>query len=103
MSRCADHVAETVVLCHDGTFEGFLTAVFEIFRLRLAQATPAAHARHQPSLLETVRDLETDSDKAARVRCGIAQRSGPECLSMLRAALLSELPGIEMLDLPARR
>lgn len=95
MSRDADHVAETVVLLHDGTFEGFLTAVFEVFRLRLAHAAPAAQTRHQPSLLESVRHLETDPAKAGRVREGIAKRAGTEGLSTLRAALLSELPGIE--------
>jgi probable DNA metabolism protein len=95
MSREADHVAEAVACLHDGTFEGFLTAVFEIFRLRLPHATPAAQARHQIGLLESVRHLETDPAKADRVRAGIADRAGTEGLSMLRAALLSELPGIE--------
>lgn len=95
MSQGGDPVGEAVVFLHDGTFEGFLTAVFEIFRLRLPEATPAARSRHQPGLLETVRDLETDFVKADRVRSGIEGRSGTECLSMLRAALLSELPGIE--------
>lgn len=95
MNRDADHVAESVVLLHDGTFEGFLTAVFEIFRLRLAQAAPAAQIRHQPGLLESSRHLETDPVKADRVRAGVVARAGSEGLSMLRAALLSERPGIE--------
>jgi len=103
MSSPSHPVGPAIALRHDGDFEGFLTAVFEIFRLRLESAVPVARRLHQPSLLEEARDVDSDPAKAARVRDGILERAGPDLLAMFRAALLSERPGIEACALRALR
>jgi hypothetical protein len=83
------------VLVHEGGFEGFLSAVFASFRLRLEVERIEPAQRHAAGLFETVRRVETDSAQAARVREGMRERGGEEMVSMVRAALLSELPDIE--------
>lgn len=83
-----------VVLLHDGGFEGFLTAVFEGYRLGLPVRDLEAASRHEPSLLDDARSVETDSVKAARVMEGVAARGGREVAGLVQAAFLSELPGI---------
>lgn len=82
------------VLLHDGTFEGFLTAVFEAFRLHLLDARIACFTHDTPTMFESPRPVQTDSDSARRVWEGIISRGGPEIASMYRCAFLSEDPDI---------
>ena len=79
-----------LVLLHDGSFEGFLSAVFDAFRLRLGGARVASRLRHVANLLEESRELETDSVQARRVWEGILARAGKEVAAMYRAAFLCE-------------
>lgn len=83
------------VLVHDGGFEGFLSAVHDAFALQLRVERVEPTTRHVAGLFETVREVATDRDHARRVLEGIRVRGGNELVSMVRAALLSELPGIE--------
>jgi probable DNA metabolism protein len=81
-------------LLTDGSFEGFLTAVFEAFRLRLPVAGIAAEDIYLPSLLEPTRSIASDPEKARRVWTALAERDATGA-AMVRAAFLSGLPGIE--------
>jgi probable DNA metabolism protein len=83
-----------VVLVHEGGFEGFLTAVFEVMRLRLEVERVEAASRHVPGLLDTVREIEADEEKARRVMTGIVKQGGKDIAGMVQAAFLSEVPGI---------
>lgn len=84
-----------VVLVYEGGFEGFLTAVFESIRLRLEVERVEAASRHAPGLLDTVREIEPDAEKARRVMTGIVKSGGKDIAGMVQAAFLSESPGIE--------
>ena len=79
-----------LVLLHDGSFEGLLSAVFDAFRLRLAGARIASRFRHVENLLEESREVETDSSQARRVWEGILTRAGKDVAAMYRAAFLCE-------------
>lgn len=88
-------VADVHVLVHDGGLEGFLSAVFESFRLRLGVERVESRGRQTVGLFEVEHRVETDPDHAGRVLAGIHARGGSEMVSMVRAALLSEIDGIE--------
>lgn len=83
------------VLVHEGGFEGFLCAVFESFRLHLRVDRVEPMSRHVAGLLDVAHQVETDVDRAGRVLAGIHERGGAQMVSMVRAALLSEIDGIE--------
>lgn len=83
------------ILLHDGSFEGFLTAVFEAFRLRLPDARIRSRESAAPTMFESPLTIETDSDSARRVWEGILSRGGREIAAMYRSAFLSEDPGID--------
>ena len=57
---------DPVVFLHDGTFEGFLSTIFEAVRLRLPVVAVEAASRHVPGLLESTREVATDMDAARR-------------------------------------
>jgi len=84
-----------LVLLHDGSFEGLLSAVYDAFRLRLGGARIASRARHVANLLEETRELETDSVKARRVWDGIVERAGKDVAAMYRAAFLCEEEAVD--------
>ena len=79
-----------LVLLHDGSFEGLLSAVFDVFRLHLGGARVASRLRHVANLLEETREVETDSVQARRVWDGILDRAGRDVAAMYRAAFLCE-------------
>lgn len=95
MPDIAAPASERFVLLHDGTFEGFLTAVFEAFRLRLLDSRIASNAHGNPTMFEFPRSVETDSDNARRVWEGVLSRGGSEVAAMYRSAFLSEDHGID--------
>lgn len=84
-----------LVLLHDGSFEGFLTAVFESFRLRLPDIRIVSSSRHAANLLETPREVATDPIHARRVWNGILERAGKEVAALLRCAFRASDPGID--------
>ena len=81
-------------LLTDGSFEGLLSAVFEAFRLHLPVVGIAAENRHIPSFLEPTRSVTSDPEKTRRVWTALTERDASGA-AMIRAAFLSELPGIE--------
>jgi probable DNA metabolism protein len=82
-------------LLYDGTIEGFLSAVFEATRLSLTVARIESKRRFVPDLFEEVRSIMTEPLQAERVWNGITKRGGLAVASMVRGALLSELPGMD--------
>jgi len=82
------------VLVYEGGFEGFLTAVFEAERLRLEVERVEAASRYAPGLLDTVREIAPDVEKARRVMTGIVKSGGNDIAGMVQTAFLSEGPGI---------
>ena len=74
-------------LCYDGTWEGFLTAVFEVYAAKLDSVYVSADP---PGLFDS-REIITDETKAKRVAAGL-EKQGGELLETLYSAFLSCLP-----------
>ncbi len=83
------------VLLYDGSFEGFLTVVFEATRDRIEVDRIVAKANHEARLFEQVRWIELKTEFAERVWNGLVQRAGKDVAAMVHGAFLSEMPGIE--------
>ena len=88
-------LAKPDLLLYDGSFEGFLSAVFEATRSRLGEVRIVARARYRPGLLDAVREVDSWAEYAQRVWLGIEVRGGTELAAMVHGAFLSELEGIE--------
>ena len=80
---------------YDGSFEGLLTAVFEIYeyQIELPQIVNAEHAAG--SLFGQIHRVHTDRDKAGRVYKKLKQKLTSNALSQLYKTYLSELRDIE--------
>ena len=78
------------VLSFDGSFEGFLSAVFEGYALKLLGADIVNQHRYVPSFLQTVIDCPTDPAKAARVMTKLQALCSKKELNEILSAFLSE-------------
>lgn len=83
---------DTVV--YDGSFEGWLTAVFAIYEKKLTAVNMYARQRVH-SAFGTTYNIPANSTQAARVWKGLQQRLLPQSLQQLQYAFLSEGRGIE--------
>jgi probable DNA metabolism protein len=76
---------------YDGSYEGWLTAVFDIYELKL---TDIVFAKKEPSsalLFSTAYFVVTDLSKAERVLAGLKKRLSDDGLSRIYGTFLSEV------------
>ncbi len=85
------------LLVYDGSFDGFLTAVFDVFELRLNPVSIHKIGAEQESLFGNKKEVVTDATKADRVWKGIVKKSAATSITRLYYAFLSEKSGIENL------
>jgi probable DNA metabolism protein len=83
------------VFLTDGTWEGYLTALFDAFDLKIPVASckgvlPYAPSTPQATLFDTQKAIHTDPEKSSRVWKALGKISG-----MAYAAWCSELPLVE--------
>lgn len=83
-------MAYNVVYYYDGTYEGFLCCVFESFDKR---ETPIAIELYdnEQSTLFSVREIETDPEKAERVRKSIPAKISLEAKELIEDAFLTNM------------
>ena len=86
-----------MILVYDGSFEGLLSCVFVAVKERLQPHAIASETAFQSSLLDEIKRVPTDDDKAARVLKGVAERGGENLELLLFKIFLSELPEREQL------
>lgn len=86
-------------MVYDGSYEGFLCAVFESFERRIIPQALVPSSRPSQLLLGEQFQVETHPNRADRVRNGIIRQSSHRNASLLHVAFLSELPGVELLIL----
>jgi len=79
----------------DPSFEGFLSAVFEAFRLKLPVQRIVAEDIYVPQMFEDTHIIATNPENSARVWKGIQKNAGKNIAFMVQAAYLSELPEME--------
>ena len=75
---------------YDGSFEGLLTAVFEVYEYKFATARILAQANYQPDAFATKQEVLTDSTKANRVWKGLQRKLSAATLSNVFSVYLSE-------------
>ncbi len=80
---------------YDGTFGGFLTAVFEVYEYKFSDARIVKQSLYHASVFGQDHVTETNGDKALRVWQGWLKYAGKEAAESLYHSWLSELPQIE--------
>ncbi len=81
---------------YDGSFEGFLCVVFAAYQRDDLPASIEVEHAEQPLLFGSIVEVETDSERAVRVRSGLTRRLGSEAMSRLYRVFLSEQPSVEI-------
>lgn len=86
-----------MIFLYDGTFEGFLSAVFDAFLIR-TEVEIAKKSGWQPQLFAETREVETSAEKAERVTAKILKVCGNRGFSAIVYIFLSEAENCETLD-----
>lgn len=82
-------------LVYDNSFEGWLTAIFEVYEYKFNDAVIERASLYQSSLLATEHTVITSQEKALRVWNGLKKKLSPKALQQLYNSFLSEEKGIE--------
>ncbi|QKJ33126.1 TIGR03915 family putative DNA repair protein [Mucilaginibacter mali] len=80
-------------LIYDGTFEGLLTAAFEVYERRLVYVSLKKGELRNEALFTEVISIITDDGKAQRVLRGLKMKLSPIGVQRLYAAHLAEIDG----------
>ena len=86
----------SVTFVYDGTFDGFLSVVFEIYASKRKPVQILSEHRIQSGLFDSSIRIATDNAKSERVWNGIVSRSNKNTTRMFFLAFASELPDVEM-------
>ena len=62
------------VFIYDGSFDGFLTLIFEVFRLKIFPQAILTDGETPPLLSTKVFEISTDREKAGRVWAGLEKK-----------------------------
>ncbi|NOW93955.1 TIGR03915 family putative DNA repair protein [Mucilaginibacter sp. SG564] len=82
-------------LVYDGTFEGLLTAVFEIYERKLFHVKLIKGEWRASALFEEVLEIITDENRANRVLRGLRKRLSVACVQRLYIAHMAEMENEE--------
>jgi probable DNA metabolism protein len=78
-------------LMYDGTFEGLLTAIFEIYNRKLLHVKLQKGEWYSSALFEDVVGVTTNPPQAARVLMGLRQKLSPSAVQRLYIAHMAEM------------
>ena len=84
-------------LIYDGTFDGFLSCVFQVYYLKLKQVGIQRKENVQESLFSSSEEVITDPEKSDRVWSGLKKKMSGTGRSRLYYAFLSEQKQVEEL------
>jgi probable DNA metabolism protein len=82
------------LIYYDGTFAGFLTAIFEIYERKLVDVKITRFGIQRRAFARELKVI-TDRDKAKRVWTGLMRITSAETCKAVYACFLSEIPMIE--------
>ena len=85
------------IVIYDGSFEGLMTAVFEIYEYKIVQPNIVNSNKETGSLFGKVHEVQTNKDKTARVFKKLKDKLTPNAFSNLYKTFLSEIKDIENL------
>jgi probable DNA metabolism protein len=77
---------------YDGNFEGWLTAVFEIYEHRFKEVQISKEDEFQPNIFGSAYPAISDQGKAKRVWAGLKTRLSPAGVHQVYQCWLSEIP-----------
>lgn len=80
---------------YDGSFEGLLCAVFEIYQRKLKLVKLCKGDIYNSAMFEDVLNIYTDENNARRVLKGLHQKLSPNAVQRLYVAHLAEIDGEE--------
>ena len=86
-----------IVFSYDKTFEGLLSAVFDMYDRKTVPQRLIGEGEPEPMFTERLCRIETDKRKADRVWAGVQKRLPREVCNMLMHVWLSEMPGSDEL------
>jgi len=82
-------------LIYDGTFDGFLTAVYTVFDEQLKDVTIVKPKHYQPNIFIEATEVVTNKKQAKRVWQGLQLKVTKSIANRLYATFLSEIKGVE--------
>lgn len=82
-------------ILYDGSFDGWLTAVFEIYEYKMEAVAIYRNNKAIPCLFGETRTIVTQAAKAERVYQKLKKQLSPAALQQVYKTFLSELPGTE--------
>ncbi len=85
----------TTHLLYDGSFDGFLTSIFECYDRKLIDFAIVRRDRYQPGITTSSLNIETDILKSQRVWSGLKRKLSVSKRNEFYKAFLSELPEVE--------
>ena len=85
------------IVIYDGSFEGLMTAVFEIYEYKIVQPNIVNINTETGSLFGNIHEVQTNKDKTARVFKKLKDKLTPNAFSNLYKTFLSETREIENL------
>lgn len=80
---------------YDGSFEGFLCAVFDVYYYKFEDADICAESRFEGNIFGAAHTVHTNRDNHERIRTGLKNKLTLEAQGQLYRTFLSGLPGIE--------
>jgi probable DNA metabolism protein len=83
------------IVLYDGSFEGLLTAVFEIYEYKIIDSNIVRSALNEASLFGKFHNVINDKNKSERVYQKLKDKLTPNAVSQLYKTFLSEEKGIE--------
>lgn len=84
-------------LLYDGTFDGFLTAVYQVFEEKIDQAEIVKPKYYQPEMFASCKEIITDTKKSKRVWNSLVMKTSKAGAYELYKTFLSEIKGVEAL------
>lgn len=83
------------IFIYDGSFEGFLTAVYKVFEEKRVQASIVKPKHHDPDIFTDVVEVVSDSKRAALVWKSLCDKATKNGANKFYKAFLSEIKGVE--------
>lgn len=93
------HTIMNALLTYDGSLEGLLTCVFEVYEHKLSQCTIQRESVPLQNLFVQPKFVETEPAKALRVWKGLEAKTTRHALHSLFCVYVSEMPNLEELFL----
>jgi len=82
---------------YDGTYNGLLSVIFESYRLKAPATEIIADHLFQQGLFETPIEVDTEVEKAERVKNGLEKKCGKAASTLIYRCFLSERSDVAML------